>query len=102
VHAIDYLFDGAFARIICLLYVDGGSLNASRLTGMLSSRVPKMNQDGMAFQAATSDTSLPLVPVARVGNLMQQFGNPFAPDWRDNAELGEVRWNRINHRSAGG
>src|SRR5882757_2430183 len=35
--------------------------------------------------------------VARVGNNMQQFRNPFAPDWRDNAELGEVRADRVNH-----
>src|SRR5665811_2590697 len=28
--------------------------------------------------------------VARVGNNMQQFGHSFAPDWRDNAELGKV------------
>ena len=34
------------------------AINASRLAGMLLSRVPKMNQDGMAFQAATSDTSV--------------------------------------------
>jgi hypothetical protein len=36
--------------------------------------------------------------VARVGNNMQQFHDPFAPDRRDNAELGEVRSDRINHR----
>src|SRR5712672_1194826 len=35
--------------------------------------------------------------VARVGNNMQQFRNPLAPDWRDNAELGEVRADRIDH-----
>jgi len=35
--------------------------------------------------------------VARVGNNMQQFRDPFAPDWRDNAELGEVRADRVNH-----
>jgi len=29
--------------------------------------------------------------VAWVGNNMQQFRDPFTPDWRDNAELGEVR-----------
>ena len=29
--------------------------------------------------------------VARVGNNMQQFRDPFTPDRRDNAELGEVR-----------
>jgi hypothetical protein len=32
------------------------AMNASRLTGMLLSRVPKMNQDGMAFQAGTGMT----------------------------------------------
>jgi hypothetical protein len=36
--------------------------------------------------------------VARVGNNMQQFGDSFAPDRRDNAELGEVRADRVNHR----
>src|SRR5258708_10306136 len=35
--------------------------------------------------------------VVRVGNNMQQFRNPFAPDWRHNAELGEVRADRVNH-----
>src|SRR5882672_10284692 len=29
---------------------------------------------------------------------MQQFRDPFAPDRRDNAELGKVRSDRINHR----
>ena len=29
---------------------------------------------------------------------MQQFGDPFAPDRRDNAELGKVSSDRINHR----
>jgi hypothetical protein len=28
----------------------------------------------------------------------QQFRDPLTPDWRDNAELGEVRSDRINHR----
>jgi hypothetical protein len=37
--------------------------------------------------------------VAGVGNNMQQFRHSFAPDRRDNAELGEVRADRINHRS---
>jgi hypothetical protein len=36
--------------------------------------------------------------VARVGNNMQQFRDSFAPDRRDNAELGKVRSDRINHR----
>src|SRR6267142_2582991 len=36
--------------------------------------------------------------VVRVRHNMQQFRNPFAPDWRDNAELGEVRADRVNHR----
>ena len=36
--------------------------------------------------------------VARVGNNMQQFGPSFAPDRGDNAELGEIRSDRINHR----
>jgi hypothetical protein len=36
-------------------------------------------------------------PVARVGNNMQQFRDSFAPDRRDNAELGKVRSDRINH-----
>src|SRR5260370_38974167 len=36
--------------------------------------------------------------VARVGNNMQQFRDTFTPDRRDNAELGEVRSDRINHR----
>jgi hypothetical protein len=36
--------------------------------------------------------------VARVGNNMQQFRNPFTPNRRDNAELGEVSPDRINHR----
>src|SRR5437773_2170286 len=37
--------------------------------------------------------------VARVGNNMQQFRDPFTPDRRDDTELGEVRADRINHRS---
>src|SRR6267154_2162788 len=36
--------------------------------------------------------------VARVGNNMQQFHDTFTPDRRDNAELGEVSSDRINHR----
>jgi hypothetical protein len=36
--------------------------------------------------------------VARVGNNMQQFRDPFTPDRRDNAELGKVSSDRINHR----
>src|SRR5664279_1299685 len=36
--------------------------------------------------------------VARVGNNMQQFGHSFAPDRGDNAKLGEMRSDRINHR----
>jgi len=31
-------------------------------------------------------------------NNMQQFRDPFTPDRRDNAELGEVRSDQINHR----
>jgi hypothetical protein len=34
----------------------------------------------------------------RVGHNMQQFRDTFAPDRRDNAELGKVRSDRINHR----
>ena len=42
-------------------------------------------------------------PVAWVGNNMQKFRNPFAPDRRDNAKLGKVRADRIDHmQSAGG
>src|SRR5712671_2269078 len=37
--------------------------------------------------------------VARVGNNMQQFRDSFTPDRRDDTELGEVRADRINHRS---
>src|SRR5258706_1338353 len=37
-------------------------------------------------------------PVVRVGNNMQQFGHTFASDRRDNAELGKVCSDRINHR----
>ena len=37
--------------------------------------------------------------VARVGNNLQQFRDSFAPDRRDNAELGKVSSDRINHRS---
>src|ERR1700736_1652012 len=36
--------------------------------------------------------------VVRVGNNVQQFRNPFAPDRCNNAELGEMRSDRINHR----
>src|SRR6266404_7057835 len=36
--------------------------------------------------------------VARVGNNMEQFGDSFAPDRGDNAELGKVSSDRINHR----
>src|ERR1700704_2830981 len=36
--------------------------------------------------------------VARVGNNMQQFGDSFSPDRRDNAELGKVSPDRVNHR----
>ena len=38
-------------------------------------------------------------PVAWVGNNMQKFRNPFAPDRRDNAKLGKVRADRIDHCS---
>src|SRR6266700_994717 len=37
--------------------------------------------------------------VARVGNNMQQFRDSFTPYRRDDTELGEVRADRINHRS---
>jgi hypothetical protein len=41
--------------------------------------------------------------VARVGNNMQQFGDPFTPDRCDNAELGKVSSDRIKlPLSAGG
>src|SRR6188472_406049 len=36
--------------------------------------------------------------VAWVGNNMQQFRDSFAPHRRDNAELGKVSSDRINHR----
>jgi hypothetical protein len=36
--------------------------------------------------------------VARVGNNLQQFRDPFTPYRGDNAELGEMRSDRINHR----
>src|ERR1700688_2525676 len=36
--------------------------------------------------------------VARVGNNTQQFGHSFASDRRDNAELGKMRPDRIDHR----
>src|SRR5258705_5395264 len=36
--------------------------------------------------------------VARVGNNMQQFHDSSTPGRRDNAELGEVISDRINHR----
>src|SRR5260370_15159287 len=36
--------------------------------------------------------------VARVGNNMQQFRDPFTLYRGDNAELGEMRSDRINHR----
>src|SRR5260370_29116397 len=38
-------------------------------------------------------------PVVRVGNNVQQFRDSFTPDRRDNAKLGKVRPDRINHRS---
>jgi hypothetical protein len=47
-------------------------------------------------KACTGNLRNPLV--VRVGNNMQQFRNPFTPDRRDNAELGEVRSDRIDHR----
>jgi hypothetical protein len=41
--------------------------------------------------------------IVRVRHNMQQFRNPFAPDRRDNAELGKVRADRIKSpQSAGG
>jgi hypothetical protein len=36
--------------------------------------------------------------VARIGNNMQQVPWPLTPDRRDNAELGKVSSDRINHR----
>jgi hypothetical protein len=36
--------------------------------------------------------------VAWVGNNMQQFGDSFSPDRRDNAELGKVSPDRVNYR----
>src|SRR6266850_1470846 len=35
--------------------------------------------------------------VARIGNNMQQFGDSLTPDRRDNAELGKVSPDRVNH-----
>jgi hypothetical protein len=40
--------------------------------------------------------------VARVGNNMQQFRDTFTPDRRDNAELGKVSSDRVNHRGVCG
>src|SRR6266480_2517085 len=36
--------------------------------------------------------------VARVGHNMQQLRDTFVPDWCDNAELGKVSPDRVNHR----
>ena len=36
--------------------------------------------------------------VARIGHNMQQLGDSFSPDRRDNAELGKVSPDRVNHR----
>ena len=36
--------------------------------------------------------------VARIGHNMQQVGGSFSPDRRDNAELGKVSPDRVNHR----
>src|SRR3979411_1475598 len=36
--------------------------------------------------------------VARIGNNMQQFGDSFSPYRGDNAELGKVSPDRVNHR----
>jgi len=36
--------------------------------------------------------------VARIGNNMQQLGDSFTSDRRDNAELGKVSPDRVNHR----
>jgi hypothetical protein len=47
-------------------------------------------------KAGTGNLRDPLL--VRVGNNAQQFCDPFTPDWRDNAELSEVRPDRINHR----
>src|SRR5258705_8848609 len=63
------------------------------------------NATRSALPAATMAAALSLVkpPAAirvrpKVGNDMQQFfRDTFTPDRRDNAELGEVRSDRINH-----
>src|SRR5258705_5091759 len=47
-------------------------------------------------KASTGNVRHPFV--VRVGNNMQQFRDPFAPDRRDNAELGEVCPDRIDYR----
>jgi hypothetical protein len=47
-------------------------------------------------KARTRNLRYPLV--VRVGNNAQQFRAPFAPDRRDNAELGKVSPDRVNHR----
>ena len=47
-------------------------------------------------KACTSNLRHPLV--VRVGNNLQQFRDPFTPDRRDNAKLGKMRSDRINHR----
>src|ERR1035437_6273013 len=47
-------------------------------------------------KAGTGNLRHPLV--ARVGNNMQQFRDPSTPDRRDNAELGKVSSDRVNHR----
>src|SRR4029077_11981119 len=36
--------------------------------------------------------------VTRVGNNVEQFGDSFAPDRRDDAKFGKVSPDRINHR----
>jgi hypothetical protein len=46
-------------------------------------------------KARTGNLRYPFV--AWIGNDMQQFRNPSTPDRRDNAELGEVSSDRVNH-----
>src|SRR6267378_3766205 len=47
-------------------------------------------------KAGTGNLGHPFV--ARLGNNMEQFGDSSTPDRRDNAELGKVSSDRINHR----
>jgi hypothetical protein len=47
-------------------------------------------------KAGTGNLGHPFV--ARVGNNMEQFGNTFTSDRRDNAELSKVSSDRVYHR----